>query len=461
LKDPGPLPSSENRKAWRTRLTEARRQLFQRFQEQKETEEWRRWANVDLQQKLIQQAEGLLEAEDLAEVAKQLRQMQEDWKRVGAAPRGQAKALWEQFSKVRDELRRRCDAYFAENQKKKEALCEKVERLADSTQWNKTADTIKQVQAEWKLIGPVKQKESKALWRRFRSPCDQFFKRRKEHLDRVKRVRDENTKKKVELCKRVEALADSTDWDKVTKEIKEIQAEWKATGPVPHKKSEALWNRFRKGCDHFFDRRKRRGELELEEKLKRKEAICVALETLASSVRGEGAPTGETVADKVREAWKEWTQIGSLSAERAEPLDERLRKSCEQIVGSFPDSLRGTPLDPQTNRKRRERICAQLEELVGTYAESADDPSLENLAEKLKYALAANTIGGTQGPPKKKDWQAAKQDVERLKANWERLGPVIGEAAQSLSLRFQEAYTHFFELRKMPAPDGTGVQKAS
>jgi hypothetical protein len=463
-KDIGPLPSAESRKAWKERLTKARHELYKRFQDQRETEEWRRWANVDIQEKLIQKTEALRQEEDFTELAKQLRQIQEEWKRVGAAPRGKSEKLWKRFSTVRDELRGRCDAFFAENLKKKEKLCEKVEALADSGQWNKTADTIKQIQAQWKGIGPVPQKHAKAIWRRFRAPCDEFFKRRKEHLDRLKQERDKNTKKKVELCKQVEALADSTEWDDVAKKIKQLQTEWKQVGPVPHKKSEALWNRFRKACDHFFDRRKRRGELELEEKLKKKEAICVELEALAASVHGAEAPSAEAVTQKVQEAWAEWTGTGNVPPEQAVVLEDRLRKSCEEIVGIVPESLRGTPLDPHANRKRRERLCARLEELVGSYAERPNDPSVEDLAEKLKDALAANTIGGPPVPQKKKNWRAATQEVERLKANWERLGPVIGEGDQGLSDRFRKAYAHFFELRQTPegpAKDVKHVKHAS
>ncbi|MEE9263219.1 MAG: hypothetical protein V3V11_02080, partial [Vicinamibacteria bacterium] len=73
----------------------------------------------------------------------------------------------------------------------------------------------------------------------------------------------------------------------------------------------------------------------------------------------------------------------------------------------------------------------------------------------------ANTIGGAPAAEKKKNWRAATQEVERLKANWERLGPVIGEVGQTLSDRFHKAYAHFFELRKTPDPGGRPVKHAS
>jgi hypothetical protein len=356
----GPLPSSENPKEWRARLSSARRLLFQRFQEQRETEEWKRWANIDLQEKLIHQAESLREVSDLAQVAKELRHIQEEWKRVGSAPRGKSEALWKRFSKVRDELRQRCEVYFAENLQKKLALCERVEQLADSTDWNKTAKAIQRIQAEWKDIGPVPLKQTKPIWRRFRKPCDAFFQKRNEFLDELKETRHENAKKKAELCRQAEALAESTDWEQTAHELKRLQTEWKATGPAPHKKSEALWNRFRKACDHFFDRRKRRGEIEFEGKLRQKEAVCMELESLVASLRGSDPPTAEAVSREVQEAWGQWSGVGPVPADKETLLRKRLEEACSEIVSVFPEGLSGTPLDPRGNHKRRENFCTQL-----------------------------------------------------------------------------------------------------
>jgi len=381
-------------------------------------------------------------------VAKELKRIQEEWKRFGTAPRDQSQALWERFRKVRDDLRDRCDAYFSDNLKKKEAICEAVEALADSTQWKETAEAIKQIQADWKRIGPVPQNKSEALWNRFRKPCDRFFEARNEHFGRLKQEREENARKKAELCEKVEALADSTDWDRVTEEIKQVQADWKRIGPVHHNESEALWNRFRQACDQFFDRRKRRGELDLEEKLQRADFICVELESLVSSLGSPDAPRPDTVGQKIKESWTEWSHIGSFPPAQAEPLNQRFRKAWELIVATYPESLDGTELDPRTTRKKREKLCARLERLVDTYADATGDPFSGNLAEKLKHALAASTFGGSAAPRRRKDWRAAMEEAERVKANWERLGPIIGEVDQSLADRFHKAYSSFLGLRR-------------
>src|SRR6185369_12543074 len=64
-----------------------------------------------------------------------------------------------------------------ENLARKEALCERAQQLADSTDWDTTASELKKLQAEWKAIGPTRRDKSEEVWTRFRSAADKFFER--------------------------------------------------------------------------------------------------------------------------------------------------------------------------------------------------------------------------------------------------------------------------------------------
>jgi len=166
----GRLPAGESRRAWRTRLSEARHRCLRRLQESQDTEDWRRWANAEVQMQLIQQVEALLATEDRAHAARQLRRIQEEWKQAAVAPRDQSHQLWTRFCAARDEVRRRCESYFADNLRKKEELCARAEALAESDDWAGTTAALRQLQIEWKQIGPVRQRVARALWNRFRAP---------------------------------------------------------------------------------------------------------------------------------------------------------------------------------------------------------------------------------------------------------------------------------------------------
>lgn len=443
LQQLGPLPATERPDEWKSRLSRAHEELSRRSQEQASAEEWRRWANVDVQKRLIERAEALLETEDLGEVLRELGQLDQEWKRFATAPRDQSQTLWNRFRSARQELRRRGDAYLADNQKRKEALCETVEGLADSTDWKATAEAIQRAQAEWEQIGPVHPKVSQALWARFRAPCNGFFHRRNDHLRALKLKRKEATGQRTALCETAEGLADSTEWETTAAEIKRLQVEWKRIPPSPGKQSEVLWIRFRTACDRYFERYRRRDELAFEEKLLEAESVLTDLEALRASLAGSDAPEPEGIATGVNEAVAAWARAGPIPAEKATELNERFRSACEAIDAACPAALDGSELDSESRWKQRQKLCHRLEQLVESHAENLAEPSPVDLAEQLKQAMAANAIGGSAALPEEQATQATIEEAERLKARWERLGPVVGERSRALSTRFQKAYADF------------------
>jgi hypothetical protein len=450
LKDMGPLPKSANRKKARKRLTDAREQLFKRTQDTRELEEWKRWANVDVQQTLIDRIEKLKQSNDLPKVAKELRQIHEDWKKAGAATPDKAQELWHRYKAIRDEIKARCDAFFEkqnqeriENQKLKEALCVKVEALKDSDDWNKTADEIKEIQLEWKKTGPAPQETSDALWKRFRAACDYFFDRRKEGFGKLKSERDANLALKIALCERAEALQDSTDWHKVANDLKQMQSEWRAVGAVPRKKSDEVWKRFRTACDRFFDRFKRRDEVEIEEKMKRRETLIDELRALGAALR----ETSDGLAEKTQAIWNAWKTAGPLPEPGSE-IAGRFEKEVGILLLDSPAAFVGTELDPAVSAKKRGKIVSRLETLVSELEERKPaGEALESLAQRLKDALSSNTIAGGRRREPSLDWRQAEDEVLRLRATWVKTAPVPGDDGQALAERFERACRSFYERR--------------
>jgi hypothetical protein len=293
------LPHSPDRDAVRQRLEAARTSLGPRVQELRDADEWQRWANASVQEQLIAKAEALRAVEDPADAARQLRDLQEEWKKVAAGPRDQGQALWRRFKTAIDEVRGRTDAFFeaqaqarSENLQRKLALCQRAEALAESTDWIATADAIKALQAEWKTIGPGPRKDEQAAWERFRTACDRFFTRRHEDLAQRKHAWSENLAKKEALCLRAETLAEATDWEAAAAELKRLQSEWKTIGPVRKNKSEVIWQRFRTACDRFFERYKQRHILDLNVRLAAREALIAEALALSAPPAPAGAGPG-------------------------------------------------------------------------------------------------------------------------------------------------------------------------
>ena len=266
------------------RLKALQKTLYPKLHELRETESWRRWANVNVQEELCQRVEALANHEDLAEVARELREMVAQWKTVATVPREQAAHLWQRFKTAHDQAYARCEKYFAEqaeerktNLKRRIALCEQVEVLATSTNWLKTAARIVELQAEWKAIGGVPRKHSQATWKRFRGACDQFFERRKADLKQQKEVWAKNYSQREELCQQAEALAKSADAEAV-KTVRRLEVEWRKIGPVKRSMSNAIWQRFRAACIKISERLTEQEEARLADQIAARETICANLE---------------------------------------------------------------------------------------------------------------------------------------------------------------------------------------
>ena len=92
--------------------------------------------------------------------------------------------------------------------------------------------------------------------------------------------------------------------------MKQLQAEWKRTGPAPRHEADALWHRFRTACDRFFDRRNRREELAREDAVRNARAICDELEALGSSLSAlRTPPRADRIGAQIDEAWSAWLRL--------------------------------------------------------------------------------------------------------------------------------------------------------
>jgi hypothetical protein len=439
------IPERKERETLGERLKAARAALFPKAQELREADEWTRWTNSAKQEELCRQAEELVAEEDLEKTLRKLREIDAGWREVRQAPRGQAETLWNRFKAARDKLHVRLDPYIAKkkeegqaNLKRKEELVARSEALAGSTDWLKTADEFRRLQGEWKQVGPTPHKPSQVLWERFRGGADRFFSRRKEDLDRRKHEWAANLERKEALCVRAEALISSTDWEATSAEMKRLQAEWKSVGPVRKSKADAVWERFRKAVDAFFERYAQRDDLGRAAAAAEREAMIAELEEIPAD-----APPAD-VAAKVLALVTRWRQAGAAPRDAAETLNRRFADARNRVVEAHPEAFRKTELDPEANRSRMEKLCAKVEALLP----KAEATAGASLAEQIKEALASNTMGA-KGEAETR-WKAAAAEVEAAQAAWKRLGPVPGETGRALSERFASACQRFAASRPRP-----------
>ena len=131
-----------------------------------------------------------------------------------------------------------------------------------------------------------------------------------------------------------------------------------------------------------------------------------------------------------------------MDRERAAALDQRFAAAFARVLAAAPAAFAGSDLDPDANRKRMEGLVRRMEELAGGTAAggAAGDAALSpttRLAEMLKEALAANTIGGKVDEESR--MRAAAEEVRQAQASWARIGPVPDDVRRALTDRFARA----------------------
>ncbi len=448
-----PLPSKKDRQEITTRLEEARAKLAPRMQELRDADDWQRWANLQVQEELSREMEALKAVDNPEDVARKMRELQGRWKQVAAAPRAQGEVLWRRFKAAQEEAYARTEAYFAaQNQERannlarKQELCTRVEALADSTDWVRTAQEIQTLQAQWKTIGAVTRGHEKAIWERFRGACDRFFTRRQEDLRKRKDDWSANLARKEELCAKAEAIADSSEWERAASELKKLQAEWKTIGPVRKSKSEAVWQRFRTACDRFFDRYKHRDQADLQARVAVRNDVVQELEAL---VAAPDAPAPDSLHAAVQGARQKWAQAPEVPRAVQEELAVRYHHALGRVVAAWPAAFSGTDLDPDATRKRMEKLVARVEELVPARSASSRQLSpAELLAQQWRERLASNTMGGRGAENEEAKWRAAEQEIRSAQSQWMRLGPVPPDVAGPLNERFQRAVRRFYDQKR-------------
>ena len=443
LKKPGPLPSKRDFSELKDRFRAVDRMLGKRLGQRREADEWGKLFNVPKLEELCRRAEALLEAEDLAAATKELRTIQAEWKKTGPAPRSRSEELWQRFKTTCDQVYTRCEPHFetmkqerSANLEKKVAICEEAESLADSTDWKETAEQLKQLQRDWKAVGPVDRKDSDAIWKRFRGACDTFFGRRKEHFNQLDAERRENLKIKQGLCERAEELADSSDWHETAETLKELQNEWKGIGPVPRKHSDAIWKRFRGACDRFFDRRDAHLDGGRRANLERKLEICDELEGLVGG--GEDAP--ESPGEAILSAWSEWGSIGAIPFDEVERSEQRFLEALRAAMTTHAAELEGSELDVSTLKTRKQKVLSAMEALVTKAEKSSDaesDTGKKDIADQLREAMARNTFRQETVDREK---QRREESAASLLRSFRRLPLLPGDEGDELESKFAAAY---------------------
>ncbi|MEL7006524.1 MAG: DUF349 domain-containing protein, partial [Bacteroidota bacterium] len=301
------------------------------------------------------------------------------------------------------------------NLKLKEEILEKLREFVDSDETNISFEKFKEIQEEWRNVGPIPGAFVKTLWANYNALVDRFYDNRSIYFELKELDRKKNLKAKLELCEKAEKLSSVENLKEAIKELNELHHEFKHIGPVPQSEQEALWQRFKAASDAVYDHRKEfvdKLKLELEENLKVKlvlaEEVQEFLKFDSDRIKEWNAKTKE-----ILELQKRWEAGGGLPRAKAKEVN---RKFWNSFKGFFHNK--------------------------GDFFKKLDAKREANLEEKKKMVARAVELKEST------DWQQTTNLLKKLQADWREVGPVPEKYRESIYKEFKAACDHFFDQKR-------------
>ncbi len=336
------------------------------------------------------------------------------WKKIGRVPKEKANEVWERYKNAQDEYYDRKYKFDKKHQNKvdkfygkKEQICKEAEALLEEEDLASAARDINKLHRRWKKIGNLPQRAEDELWSRFKAATDAFNKRKSENSDKIQQQEEEHYQQKLDLIEKAEEVKTTDNWDKGHQAMQNLMQRWKEIGPVPRKKSNKIWKKFKGAMDEFYDRRRehfKKVKKQRKGNLKEKQEILEKLQELGQH---EDPIEAVNIAKPLQEKFKE---AGYVPIKKKNKIWKQYRKACDVIYDRFRAAKSGDKFDQELAKaeldnddrkkiqklrsefKKVEKSVRSLEEEVLQYKESktyfkpsGDDNSLINeINEKIE-----------------------------------------------------------------------------
>jgi len=377
--------------------------------------------NLEAKVTLCEKAEQLLLEPNPINAFRYLQDFHNQWREIGPVPVESKNEIWERFKEATSQINKRHHEYFEKqkddqrkNLEAKIALCEEVENInlqeiKNFKEFDELAGKVVELQKMWRTIGFAPKKQNNKVYQRFRDACDAFFEKKRGFYADNKEIQTTNLQKKNELCVQAEALQESTDWKATSDALIKLQKEWKEVGPVPRKQSERCWKRFRKACDHFFNKKAEffaQLDTSYEDNLKAKLDIIQELEKF------EPGTDVQAAFERLKELQRKWTDIGFVPFNMKDEITNKYRIALNKEFDKLKigdddksilkyktklDSLKANPKSSRKVRNERDKFFTKIKQLesdivlwennIGFFAKSKNaDTMIKEVEEKIDSA---------------------------------------------------------------------------
>ena len=358
-------------------IKERRAKIF--LEQEKEKQE-----NLSKKLDIIERIKALATSPDEANKSYTIfKELQQKWKEIKTVPADKANELWRHYhlyvEQFYDLLKLNSEAReydFKKNLELKEKLCESAEKLADEPDVISAFHQLQELHQEYREIGPVTKELREQIWSRFKTASTVINKRHQQHFEELRAGEEENLAKKTVLCERVEAIVQEEnktahDWEKHTKEIIDIQAEWKTIGFAPQKMNVKIFERFRNTCDDFFTRKAvffKELKNQYAENIEKKKKLVEKAQVLSDSTNWK------STSDKLIALQKEWKTVGVVPRKLGDQLWSDFLAACNKFFEARNAANTDIRTEEHENLKKKQDVIVRLKELLESASENLQEP---------------------------------------------------------------------------------------
>jgi hypothetical protein len=364
--------------------------------------------------------------ESLNKTFNEFRDLQRQWRDIGPVPQADLHSLWENYHhhverfydyiKINKELR---DLDLKKNLEIKIQICEKAEELLLEPSVVKSFSDLQQLHNQWREIGPVPAEKKDEIWDRFREATNQINRKHQDYYLNLKEDQKKNLDAKTHLCEKIEEILlkpvqSPKDWNELSQEVVKLQQMWRSIGFAPRKDNNKVYDRFRAGCDEFFNRKREYFSHHRDDQhgnLQMKTDLCMQAEALSNST--EWRKTSEELVT----IQKKWKEIGPVPRKYSDPLWHRFRTACDAFF-----------------KKKSEFFSSQ------------DTEQIENL--KLKLELVERVKSFTLSEDHYEDLTTLKT----IQKEFTSIGHIPIEKKDEVQREFREALRKLFDQLEVDEP---------
>ena len=367
-------------------IKERRQKLFKEQEQEKQE-------NLQRKLEIIEKIKAMVTSPEEANKSyKEFKALQEEWKEIKNVPAEKANELWRNYQlyveQFYDLLKLNSEAReydFKKNLELKTKLCEAAEKLAEETEIISAFHQLQKLHQEFREIGPVAKELREEIWTRFKAASTVINKRHQQHFEELRAKEEDNLARKTALCEKVEAIAaeenkGSADWERHTKEIIAIQAEWKTIGFAPQKMNVKIFERFRAACDDFFGRKAEyfKGLKEnFKENADKKRALIEKAKALQDST------DWKSTSDKLINLQKEWKTIGMVPKKLGDQLWEEFLAACNKFFEARNAAGASGRGEEYQNLEKKRGIIEQLKAIATETGEGMQE-KVQQLVEQYQ-----------------------------------------------------------------------------